>query len=408
MTAAEKILAKSLAASSLDSREWARVQAGLRDRAFFSSRVTSVRFLHAAREMVAEQAAGGKSESEIRRDLRKILAGEKYDAGDAKGTIQDLTSRVRLDLIIKTNVQQARGYARHLEATEPGAVAAFPAQELVRVRARKMPRNWPLIWRNAGGRLYSGGRMIALKDDPVWRRISRFGTPYPPFDFNSGMGVDDIPRAEAIALGVVTDREVTERVERAEADIAAGRRPGFNDNLEADIPFANGEDWQFLKASFGDQIQKSGGTVKWRGGLFREAFEGGNFTFRLGEAQDALLKALPEGVDFNGWKNGSLTVDKTWLNNKRPDGTDHRSHFRGFGDDKEPLELRDAELLPALWRGPDRAWLEHGSRHKGRNDVPSLSLELDAFDGSVLRAVVDIGTDRPFLKTFYKYGRTQT
>ena len=394
MTAAERILAKSLAASGLDSREWARVQAGLRDRAFFSSRVTSVRFLAAAREMVAEQAAGGKSESEIRRDLRKILAGEKYDAGDAKGTIQDLTSRVRLDLIVRTNVQQARGYARHLEATAPGAVAAFPAQELVRVRARKMPRNWPLIWRGAGGRLVDGGRMVALKDDPVWARISRFGTPWPPFDFNSGMGVADVPRAEAIALGVVTDREVTERVEKAEADIAAGRRPGFNDSLEADIPFANGEDWQFLKAAFGDQIQKSGGTVKWRGGLFREAFEGGNFTFRLGEAQGALLGMLPEGVDAAAVAGKRLFVNQDWLDNQRPDGTDHRSHFRGHGDDNHPLELRDAELLPALWRNPDR--LSRG------NTGERLVAELDMYDGSAIRAVFDYSGPDVRLVTMFK------
>ena len=105
MTAAEKILQKALAASSIDSREWNAVQAGLRDRAFFSSTVASVRFLHAAREMAAAQAAGGMSESEIRRDLRRLLAGENYDPGDKANTIQDLRTRLRLDLIIKTNVQ---------------------------------------------------------------------------------------------------------------------------------------------------------------------------------------------------------------------------------------------------------------------------------------------------------------
>jgi hypothetical protein len=31
-------------------------------------------------------------------------------------------------------------------------------------------------------------RMIARKDSPIWEALSRFGTPYPPFDFNSGCG----------------------------------------------------------------------------------------------------------------------------------------------------------------------------------------------------------------------------
>jgi hypothetical protein len=40
----------------------------------------------------------------------------------------------------------------------------------------------------AGGQIF-GGRMIALKSDPIWTAISAFGTPYPPFDYNSGMWV---------------------------------------------------------------------------------------------------------------------------------------------------------------------------------------------------------------------------
>lgn len=53
----------------------------------------------------------------------------------------------------------------------------------------------------AGGKLYDG-RMIALRNDPIWRGISRFGSPVPPFDFNSGMGLEEVNRFEAEALGV--------------------------------------------------------------------------------------------------------------------------------------------------------------------------------------------------------------
>ena len=70
MTAAEKILKKALIGSSLNSREWNLVQAGLRDRAFISSQVESMRILHAARRMVADRAGGQLSASENRRDLR--------------------------------------------------------------------------------------------------------------------------------------------------------------------------------------------------------------------------------------------------------------------------------------------------------------------------------------------------
>lgn len=83
-------------------------------------------------------------------------------------------------------------------------------------------------------------------------------------------------------------------------------------------------------------------------------------------------------------------------------GTDHRSHFDGYGDDDVPLQKGDVDLLPSLWRRPDRAWLDTRKGREGRNGVPRLVLELDAFDGNILRAVVDIGTNTPYLKTFYK------
>ena len=47
-----------------------------------------------------------------------------------------------------------------------------------------------------------GGRMIALKDDPVWLKISDFGHPHPPFAFGSGMDMVDISRVEAVELGL--------------------------------------------------------------------------------------------------------------------------------------------------------------------------------------------------------------
>ena len=45
--------------------------------------------------------------------------------------------------------------------------------------------------------------MIATKDDPIWTRLSRFNRPYPPFDFEDDMTVDDVSRREAESLGVI-------------------------------------------------------------------------------------------------------------------------------------------------------------------------------------------------------------
>lgn len=205
MTAAEKILQKVLVGSNIDSSQWNSIQAGLRDRAFFSSKVAEMSILEAAQKISSEYAKGERDLSSLRMELKDFLENKAgyVPSEDIRGTIKDLTSKARLDVIIKTNVAQARGFVQYAEGMTPGAFAAFPAQEFTRIEHRNKPRTtWPQRWKDAGGRLY-GGRMIALKTDPVWTRLSIFGTPYPPFDWGSGMGVMDVSKREAIELGLI-------------------------------------------------------------------------------------------------------------------------------------------------------------------------------------------------------------
>ena len=290
MTAAEKILKKALIGSSLNSREWNLVQAGLRDRAFISSQVESMRILHAARRMVADRAGGQLSASEIRRDLRKVISSTGYRPPEGKeGTLQDLYSKRRLDTIIRTNVEQARGYVRHLDGMKPGAFAAFPGQELIRVRERKEKRDWATRWKNAGGRFYNG-RMIALRDDPIWERISVFGNPFPPFDWGSGMGVRAVSRRDSIALGVITDEAVRKKVQVLKAE----KPVSMNENLAVSV---TPEEESELRQAFGDQIAIENGEARWRDGLVSGLKP--DETVRLPggiELRGAALEGVPEDV----------------------------------------------------------------------------------------------------------------
>ncbi len=77
----------------------------------------------------------------------------------------------------------------------------------MRIASVKEPRDWPARWRAAGGQFYGNGRMAALKDDPIWRRISAFGEPTPPFDYGSQMGLSDIDAGEAVELGLITKED---------------------------------------------------------------------------------------------------------------------------------------------------------------------------------------------------------
>ena len=49
----------------------------------------------------------------------------------------------------------------------------------------------------------SAGGFKPLLTSPIWRKLSRFDLDYPPFDFNSGMGVDPVDYEEARRHGLV-------------------------------------------------------------------------------------------------------------------------------------------------------------------------------------------------------------
>lgn len=109
--------------------------------------------------------------------------------------------RERTGTVIDTAKGLFRGRAHYEGGRTCGGLAAFPAQELIRICDSKVQRNWTSLWSERGGKIYHG-RMAALKDDPIWTRISRFGTPWPPFDFGSGMATRDIGYDEAVKLGL--------------------------------------------------------------------------------------------------------------------------------------------------------------------------------------------------------------
>ena len=397
MTAWEKILQKVLVGSNIDSSQWNSIQAGLRDRAFFSSKVAEMNILDAAQKISSEYAKGEKDLSKLRMELKDFIENKAgYAPADSiRGTIKDLTSKARLDVIVKTNVALARGFIQYAEGMTPGAFAAFPAQEFTRIEHRNQPRTtWPQRWKNAGGKFYAG-RMIALKDDPVWTRLSIFGEPFPPFDWGSGMGVMDVSKKEAIELGIITEEELQSKREELRVAEQNKTLPSMNGNLQAEIPFKNDNAWQFAKKAFGDQVQvdKQTGTVKFFSEIFKENFDKGNFTFRLGESTEQLINKLPSSVSADTIRGKSLVVTQHYLNKKRENGIDHRDHYTTMPEYPEdiPLETRDIALLPSMWRNPSRVYDSHGR----------LVLELDAIDGSIYRAVVDIKKD-PNLKTFYR------
>lgn len=175
----------------------------LRERAMFSAGVTSAEKLQDMDDLIGQLLEGKIDRATARTELKRRFGtlGAEVDETD----LTDLASDARLNLILDTNVAQAQGYGSWAQGQDEDILDQWPAQELFRAIQSRVPRDWTQRWADAGGRFF-GGRMIALKDDPIWTEISRFGTPYPPFDFGSGMDVRDIIRDEALQLGLI-DRD---------------------------------------------------------------------------------------------------------------------------------------------------------------------------------------------------------
>lgn len=104
-----------------------------------------------------------------------------------------------LEVAIKINAAMLRGYGSYAEGLDPESLDAYPAWELIQIEIASEPYDWNARWTKSGGQIYSG-RMIALRNHPVWLRISDLGHPHPPFAFESSMNVKDISRIEAVEL----------------------------------------------------------------------------------------------------------------------------------------------------------------------------------------------------------------
>ena len=227
--AVEKFEARRATPSSMTSAEWARVAPAIREKCFFSARVNDAETLGKMRELIGKAVDTAKrnpnealvSQEKFISEMKSYLRGRGYAVDGT--ALTDIASRRRLSLIYKMNYDEAREYAKYTRGQDSDALYMFPAQEFLRVEPRRVPRtDWQTRWRAAGGKLY-GGRMVALKSSDVWKNLSRFDRPYPPFDFGSGMGVEDIDRDEAIELGLLPKDEPVDEI------------PDFDDALETEV-----------------------------------------------------------------------------------------------------------------------------------------------------------------------------
>lgn len=194
----------------------------IRARAVFSARVTSAHYLSKVHEVVEAMAAGEMDRATARVTLLETLRSIGYtpEGGfpDAEpgsvppalaGTLQDISSFQRQELMLTTQLALVRGRGQQLRGSTPDRLKVAPAWELVRYMEKAAPRDWPSRWIIAGGKLSPGNRMIALKGDPVWGELGAsanfddaLDVDFPPFAFNSGMGWREVDPAVVREFGI--------------------------------------------------------------------------------------------------------------------------------------------------------------------------------------------------------------
>lgn len=274
--AMRSLAGKSLLPTNLSSGELGRISADLKRLATFSAKTDNAIQVQAIADVVDDvvnprtvirdgrPVTEGMDQATAILKLKEAARAVGYQPEpDEIGTIKDLSSFKRRSLVVRTNVQMAQGAGQFIQGQDPAVLDAFPAQELVRFEGRKMERDWKDRWAEAGRasgdkdalKAYGkSGRMVALKDSAIWDALGDpdlfpdgLGNPYPPFAFNSGMGVLDVSFDDAEALGLV---DINTQVEPQSLEFAdpqipqelrdSNLRSALIDSLGADFEFSPG------------------------------------------------------------------------------------------------------------------------------------------------------------------------
>lgn len=209
MTPAEYIAKKKIYAVALTTEQVDRLSREFREKAAWIVGQDEAHIIESYYRAAERIASGELTAAEARRMVREALAEAGYQAENpgSWGDLKDGTARQKL--ILETNVNKAAGYAWY---TAMQTAPEWPAQRMIRRGHRKQPRDWQARWMQAYASLPPEEQakalptqMVALKDCKIWEAISRWGDPYPPFDYGSGMAVEPVGYRETVQLGLLSE-----------------------------------------------------------------------------------------------------------------------------------------------------------------------------------------------------------
>jgi hypothetical protein len=309
--AVDQISRRTPMGNALSSAEWDAVPAEIRLRTMWAARLEDERmaaslqakirqFIAMEREKLAGGGEGvfmdrGLFIERMRQEFKK--AGYRPDP-KKKGTLQDFTSTRRLELIWQMNLDQAQGYAQWKTGQSDVALRMWPAMEFIRLENRLERRRWNVKWKALGGKFYPGpaeypeGRMIALRNDPIWPALNRFGVPWKPFDWGSGMGTRNVGRREALALGVIKAGDPPQAPEKVP----------FNSGAEASLKGISPARRRAIEDAFLGDVEIEGDVIR----------------LLPPQGGDAMSRARPRGI--RKWQQQDAELDRTSRPPQTPDG----------------------------------------------------------------------------------------
>jgi hypothetical protein len=154
----------------------AEIAADVRARSVFVSRCANAVFLSKVKEVTTAVANGEMDKASARVTLLETLRVIGYTPEGGfpdvavgqvppalKGTLQDLTSMRRLNLIVNTQLALMVGRGQQLRGMGAARMKQAPAWELVRISDRDVPRDWWARWKVADGPMLSAAVVAELE-----------------------------------------------------------------------------------------------------------------------------------------------------------------------------------------------------------------------------------------------------
>ena len=259
--AIDKLGSLSPIGAALSSSEWADLPVELRENAFFSANVESVRFLQTMQDSIGDYLAGNVKTLDDGQTLlatggraafvdqmQKRLSAMGVGRGD--GGIRDITSEARLKLIFDIKTQQAGDYGYWRQGMDPDVLNEFPAMRFIRVKSVKEPRLAHEGYED----------QVFLKTDPIWWHVINkdFGVPWGPWGWGCGHDVEDVDREEAESLHLIRPGE------QLALPATMKKFLNLNGTLQASANGIAPELLAKMKSAFGDQIVIRDGMIQWR------------------------------------------------------------------------------------------------------------------------------------------------